>query len=223
MSVSNIAPALAGQVIPIDSVEPHPRNARQGDIGAISESLRVFGQVRPIVVQDSTGYIVAGRHVWGAAVALGWTEIAASRVEMSDALALRYLVADNRLSALGSFDEAALTAVLVDLAQQGLLEGTGYDGDDVDTYLRDLGLMAGDPGAGILDAFAHVPKSDRNELGIRQGRDADGTTYYPLHLPLTAAQRDLWLQACRAAKAAGHETQPAALEAMCRAYLGGNG
>lgn len=218
---SNITPALRQSVVPIESLSPHPRNARQGDIGAISESLRRFGQVRPIVVQESTGYVVAGTHVLAAARALGWKEVAVTRVALSDEEALAYLVADNRLSALGSFDEAALAAILVDLAQHDLLGGTGYDGDDVDSYLRDLRLMAGDPGAGILDAFAHVPKSDRNELGIRQGRDADGKDYYPLHLPMTAEQRDLWLRAVRAAKAAGHETQPAALEAMCRAYLGG--
>jgi hypothetical protein len=41
-------------IVDIDSVETHPKNVRQGDIGAISESLKAHGQYRPIVVDKRT-------------------------------------------------------------------------------------------------------------------------------------------------------------------------
>ena len=66
-----IAPAIRSLAVPVADLTPHPRNARQGDVGAISESLRRFGQVLPIVVQDATGYVVAGNHLLAAAKALG--------------------------------------------------------------------------------------------------------------------------------------------------------
>jgi hypothetical protein len=50
-------------------------NVRQGDIGAISESLKAHGQYRPIVVDKRTNRILAGNHTWKAAKSLGWTQI----------------------------------------------------------------------------------------------------------------------------------------------------
>lgn len=136
MADVKIAPALRDLRIPIDSVSPYPGNPREGDVGAIVESLRRFGQQKPIVVQESTRYIVAGNHLWKGAKALGWGEIAANVVEMDDRTAEAYLIADNRTSELGSYDEDALGVLLRKIAQEGNLRGTGYDGDDVDDFLR---------------------------------------------------------------------------------------
>lgn len=55
---------------PIDSVQPHPRNVRQGDVGAIATSLEINGQYRPIVVHKSTNNILAGNHTYKSASAL---------------------------------------------------------------------------------------------------------------------------------------------------------
>lgn len=133
-----IAPALSGLRIPIDSVSPFPGNPRQGDVGAICESLRRFGQQKPIVVQASTRYIVAGNHLWKGAKALGWGEVAANVVDMDDRTASAYLIADNRTSELGAYDDDALGEMLRVLAEQDNLRATGYDADDVDAFLRDL-------------------------------------------------------------------------------------
>jgi hypothetical protein len=51
----SIAPELAAFVVPIDSLTTHPRNPRHGNLEAITESLRRFGQMRAVVVQRSTG------------------------------------------------------------------------------------------------------------------------------------------------------------------------
>lgn len=139
-----IATDLHDNVVPIDSVAPHPRNPRQGDVGAISTSLERFGQLRPILVNSSTEpeTIVAGNHVWRAAKALGWTEIAAVRVALDEAEADAFLLADNRMSDLGTYDDATLAEILVELAEAGKLDGTGYDSDDVNALLAKLAESA---------------------------------------------------------------------------------
>ncbi|MBA3875606.1 MAG: hypothetical protein C0498_01495 [Anaerolinea sp.] len=127
-----IADDLRGLVVPIESVQLHPSNPRQGDVGALSESLKRFGQLRPIVVQRSTGYVVAGNHLLRAARALAWTHIAAHVLDLDDVEAAAYLVADNRLAELAWYDNKVLTSLLTEQAQSRNLTGTGYDGEDVD-------------------------------------------------------------------------------------------
>ena len=127
-------------IVDINSVEAHPKNVRQGDIGAISESLKAHGQYRPIVVDKRTSRILAGNHTWKAAKALGWQEINAGFIETKDDdEALRILLADNRTTDLASYDEAELANLLKDLANtdEGLT-GTAFDGDALDQLLMDL-------------------------------------------------------------------------------------
>lgn len=136
--MSRIAERLGSLAVPIDSVSPYPGNPRQGDVGAISESLIEFGQNKPIVVQQSSGHILAGNHLWQAAKSLGWADVAAVFVTLSDSDAKRYLIADNRSQEVGSYDYDALGAILTELEREGLLAGTGYDTDDVEALLRRL-------------------------------------------------------------------------------------
>lgn len=135
-----ISPATSIERVEIDSVSPHPDNPREGDVGAIAESLLEHGQYRPIVVQSSTRRILAGNHTWRAAKSIGWSQIDAVGVDVDDEQALRILLVDNRASDLGNYDDRALVALLTDLAQQtdGGLVGTGYDGDALDRLIADL-------------------------------------------------------------------------------------
>lgn len=194
MADVKIAPSLRDLRIPIDSVAPFPGNPREGDVGAIAESLRRFGQQKPIVVQESTRYIVAGNHLWRAAKALGWEEVAANVVEMDDKTAEAYLIADNRTSELGSYDEDALGEMLRKIAQEGNLRGTGYDGDDVDDFLRRLERENGARIVGemqftqeLLESHNYVVlyfdneldwNSAKTKLGIQTVRAPDATDTY---------------------------------------------
>jgi DNA modification methylase len=126
--------------VSIDQIKPHPKNVRQGDIGAISESLKAHGQYRAIVVQRSTGHILAGNHTWKAAKALGWKEISAHFIDCDDDAAMRILLADNRANDLATYDDAALAAVLAELNATDLgLAGTLFDGDALDDLIADIG------------------------------------------------------------------------------------
>jgi len=124
--------------VEIDSVEPYDRNPREGDIGAISESLLMHGQYRPIVVNKPTRQILAGNHTWKAAKALGWTEIAVSFVDVDDEQAARIVLVDNRTNDLASYDDAMLAGMLEELQASSDLTGTGYDTAALDELLADL-------------------------------------------------------------------------------------
>jgi len=127
--------------VQINSVKPHEKNVRQGDIGAISESLKAHGQYKPIVVDRRTNQILAGNHTWKAAKSLGWERIEVAYVlTKNDDEALRILLADNRTTDLASYDDAGLAELLKQLSSTDIgLEGTMFDGDALDQLLYDLG------------------------------------------------------------------------------------
>src|SRR6478752_10186842 len=61
----------------VDEVSQHPDNANNGDLEALKESIQVNGFFSPIIVQASTGYIIAGNHRWQVANELGMVTIPA--------------------------------------------------------------------------------------------------------------------------------------------------
>lgn len=145
-------PPLTIERIPIDSVAPHPRNPREGDVGAIARSLAMEeGQYRPIVVQARTpsgedrGIVLAGNHTWKAAKALAWTDIDAVLLTISDEAALAVMLRDNQSHELGRNDDMALFALLRELDAAGALSRTMFDGSDIDDLLRDLEKNGEDP------------------------------------------------------------------------------
>jgi hypothetical protein len=127
-----IDPALEHLAVPIGDLVPHPENQRLSDVEAIAASLERFGQVRPIVVQASSGYVVAGNHLLATARELGAERVAAVRVDLDDEDALAYLLADNRIADLGGYDQRGLAGLLERMMRAGQLQGTGYSPDDVD-------------------------------------------------------------------------------------------
>jgi ParB-like nuclease domain len=225
-----IAPALAHLAIPIDLVQPHAANARQGDIGAIGESLRRFGQLKPIVVQRATMTIVAGNHLYLAARAAGWAHIAAAVADLSEADARAFMVADNRTQELGSYDTEALGLLLAALAESGNLAGTGYDGDDVDALLADLerDQQRAGPSA-FLDGFLGAPAppggaADDDDEGTPLGTSRQATLpadgYVQLVFVVTPAQRLQVYAALQHALAAGQfDKQADALVLLADEYL----
>ena len=143
--LSYIAEPLRSFAVPIDLLTPNPVNPRQGDIGAVAASLKRFSQRKPIVVQAKTGIVYAGNHTLAAAKALGWSHIAAVMIDADQTDLTAFGIADNRTSDLGTYDDAMLADLLKALAQDGQLEGTGYDGEDVDRLLQDLGQFNAEP------------------------------------------------------------------------------
>jgi len=137
----NIAPVLHDFIIDIDDLVEHPKNARQGDVGAISQSLEAHGQYDPIKYRAETMEIVVGNHRWKAAKALGWTEVAAIPLDIDAEEALLILLNDNRSSDLASYDEPLLIETLKGLPD---LSGSGFTGDDLDDLIAQNGEWVSD-------------------------------------------------------------------------------
>jgi len=127
-------PTESADLVNIADIQPYDRNARQGDVGAISESLRTLGQFRPIVVNRRTNRILVGNHTWKAATMLGWTQIAVVWLDVDEDTESRIVLIDNRSADLATYDDDRLLALLTTTD----LKGTGFSGDDIDELLADV-------------------------------------------------------------------------------------
>ena len=108
------------ELVSIDDLTLDPANARKHDeknLKAIAESLKQFGQRKPIVVWGST--VVAGNGTLVAARSLGWTEITVAKIpdDWSSDQVTAYALADNRSAELAVWDEQVLASQLVELQQ----------------------------------------------------------------------------------------------------------
>lgn len=139
--------------IPLTDVRPADVNPKAHDIGSIATSILRRGFVEVPALDGRTGKLVAGHgriealqwlhkegreppegiktrgDEWLVPVLHGWSS-------KSDADAMAYLVASNRLVEAGGWDETELDQMLVEIGKAGELDGTGYDDDDIDKILR---------------------------------------------------------------------------------------
>jgi ParB-like chromosome segregation protein Spo0J len=102
------------ELVPINDLTPDPANARkhgERNLSSIIDSLRAFGQQKPIVV-DRRGVVIAGNGTLEAAKRLGWEEIAVVRTELDPTQATAFGIADNRTAELAEWDEDVLVSLL---------------------------------------------------------------------------------------------------------------
>lgn len=133
MTNSNIPATLEALVVPIDGLRHFGKNPRKGDVDAIADSLTRHGQYRPIVVRSGSNEVLAGNHTLKAARdKLGWSEIAATFVDVDDDQAARIVLVDNRVNDVATYDESALVEMLQSLPD---LDGTGFGPDDLEALL----------------------------------------------------------------------------------------
>jgi len=162
---------LAAQVfmeaIPVGELREHPGNANTGDVGAISESIDAHGFYGAVLVQKSSGFILAGNHRYRIAVAKGATSLPGFILDCDDDEASRLLAVDNRTTHLATTDEEALLALLIPLAQTPRgLAGTGYVGDDLDALIAAMGDGRGG-GPGLNGDPDDVPEPPAEPVSVR--------------------------------------------------------
>jgi hypothetical protein len=119
--------------VPVEQLVTYPGNARVHNLAAITDSLMANGQYRPLVVQRSTGYVLAGNGTLTAARGLGWAKVDVVYADVDDATAGRIVLADNRTNDLAAYDEGALLELL--RPYEGALDGTAYDMDAFEDLL----------------------------------------------------------------------------------------
>jgi len=149
----------------------HPQNPKSHDIGAIIESYKVHGYVASGVIDSRTGLFLAGH---GRTIALNMMQkqgmaapdgirnggddwlvpVQVGYESKNDTQAKAYIVADNKLTMAGAWNEPALAELLQEVAGSAdvALSSTGFSGDELDDLLRDLGMAEEppeDPGAQI--------------------------------------------------------------------------
>jgi hypothetical protein len=115
---------VVNRTVGVGSCYPHPDNYNQHSyeqIVALQESLRVFSQVRSIVVQDDGqgGYLIAaGEGIWTAAKREGLETLRADVIptDWPSERVKAYLAADNELARLGDPDLSQLAALVEDVA-----------------------------------------------------------------------------------------------------------
>jgi len=146
---------------PMDELILLPDNPRRGNVAEIAKSLARFGQRKPIAV-NGEGIIIAGNHTYLGAQKLGWAKIACvDQSDLADDEQRAYALADNRLGDLGSYDQEALRAALLD---QPDLSGLGFVEDDI------VKLDAEIEAAGMANKRPHKPKATMGvDLYMTQG------------------------------------------------------
>jgi DNA modification methylase len=135
---------------PIERLLPYAGNARIHDadqIARIAASIARFGWTVPALV-DERGVLVAGHGRLLAARHLGLKEVPVIRLDhLTDAEARAYRIADNKLTEIAGWDEAALAAELERLGEDGFdLSLTGFDEEEIGRLLDGLGDGADETG-----------------------------------------------------------------------------
>jgi hypothetical protein len=144
-------------LVPIDTLKPHPDNARVGNVDAIVESIRAHGFYGTVIVRKSTGHVLAGFHRWQAAKQVGLTEIPVTYVDVDAKTAKRILLADNRTSDLAGYDNESLAKLLGSI---GSLDGTGWTDVDLDALLRSTGMRGANESSFLDDIEGEAASLD---------------------------------------------------------------
>lgn len=151
-----ISASLRPLAQPLHNLHPDQRNARRHDernIDAIADSLRQFGQQKPIVVQkNGKGFnVLAGNGTLRAALKLGWTHLAAAEFDRDDTgAAVAFGIADNRTAELAEWDAEMVAGLLEDLAGEYSPADLGFTNDELD------GLICRNDEAFDVDSIGHL-------------------------------------------------------------------
>jgi hypothetical protein len=124
------------ETLRIKDLTPDPRNARKhgaDNLRVLAESLKQFGQRKPIVISES-GQVVAGNGTLEAAKKLGWLEIQAVRVpaDWTPEMIRAFAIADNRTAELSEWNTEELNSQLLELG------GSGFE-------VQDFGFVSVEP------------------------------------------------------------------------------
>ena len=195
------------QRVPVEELNLHPQNPRQGDTQAIKDSMLANGVFNPLVVNkgDKTGRpmeVLAGNHRLKALRELAeehpddpaWGEVDVYLVDVDEERATKILLSDNRTSDFGTYDDKLLLEMLETVDHD--LDGTGYDYDN----LEDLMALNSDASDTLRD-FVNNVQDDEEEAsqGDEEGSEtepASATTnlqyeeYLAITFSVTAEERN---------------------------------
>ncbi len=160
------------EMVPLYHLKAARRNARthsKAQIAQIQNSIRTFGFVVPLVVDDRFT-ILAGHGRYEAAKKMGLAEVPVVRIEgLSEAKRRAFALADNKIAENAGWNRKLLAAELPELRELLIAENldieiTGFAPVEIDQILVDFEENSSDP----LDEFdaeaAGPPKSQPGDL-----------------------------------------------------------
>jgi len=143
---------------PLVRLQPYARNAKThgaDQVAKIAASMAEFGWTVPCLVAED-GELIAGHGRVLAATQLGLTEAPVIVLgHLTEAQRRAYRIADNKLTELGTWDEALLSSELNDLLAEDFdLSLIGFEDDELEALLAG----GGDPEAASRDGEDNVPE-----------------------------------------------------------------
>lgn len=145
---------------PLAELHPPERNVRMHTDKQLKEfrrSVEMFGQIRPIVV-DESGTILAGNGLYETLRSMGRTEADCYVVSgLTEAQKKKLMLADNRVFDLGVDDLAALDALVLELKDD--LDIPGFEED----LLRAM-VMEADEASAALSEYGTIDQDKAEEI-----------------------------------------------------------
>ena len=140
--------ALQVIYLPTTSLKPHPQNPRvhtYKQVEQIAHSIKAFGFNVPILIDDQEN-VVAGHGRLLAAKKLGWNTVPVIKLtHLSEPQYKAFLIADNRLTEISSWDERLLGEQLKVLSELELdfdLEVIGFETAEIDVLIDGLATIS---------------------------------------------------------------------------------
>ena len=147
------------------------RNHPEAKLRRLADAIAAFGFVVPVLV-DGDGSIIAGHARVEAARRLGMDHVPAIRADHLDAAATRALrIADNRLTELSDWNEAALRIELGDLIDLDLAGGLDFDVTITGFETPEIDIILGGAGVAETQEQESAPEPDRLHPPVTQVGD----------------------------------------------------
>jgi hypothetical protein len=154
VTLGDLMTEIRVEYLDFEEVEAWPRNPKDHDLHEIRKSFYRFGFIKPVLVDEGTGRLVAGHGRLDTLRLLKDRGIAPPRgvqevegkwlipvlrgVKFNDpAEAEAFLLADNRISEIGGWKQDVLDSMIEEMSDvDGLLEGTGFEEAGIDKILE---------------------------------------------------------------------------------------
>ncbi len=160
---------IAVEYVPLDSLRPHPNRPRRiskAGLKKLQVSIQRFGFINPVIVQRHTKLVLAGQNRIDAARALGLSEVPVVWVDLDDAAAQAFIVADNRTAKESSWDLDKLQEVTSGLDAEANVQATGFNDGEL-RLLRHAALM-NDEGETEEPSMQAVQRSGKRSRPLRE-------------------------------------------------------
>jgi len=140
-------------MIALSAVLALPNNPKSHDVGAIHTSIEQYGFLDPLIINRTTGHILAGHGRVKSLAAMkeagSWPPYGVTEkhgewflpwypVDVEESVESAAAVALNRTVELGGWDTPSLANILQGLSERDALPGTGFDVEDLDDMMRML-------------------------------------------------------------------------------------